>query len=337
MKRTIILSLLACQSLFAAIYDSDTQTVSNDLFVMKFQDTSSWDTSKVLMNELVSISSACIDYWEGLLKDNYSLSANNRITFTLNFKAESGTHLGVATTYSSVNTKYTSGLANDAYYGYTNASNGVKYNTIATSVNKLFNNQLYSSSSNDFEITMNSNYDFYYGAETSFTNYDFHSILLHEMTHGMGFSSSVFRGTDSFALNELEASSGTALVDINGNAIYEISLYDTLILENLDDHDPTQLTLGSTVSLGDSGLTIYNPSEYKSGSSFSHIDEASDPDALMNFSIAKGVVKRELSALELDLYQQMGFEIAATIPEPSSAFFILTLLPVMASRRRRAA
>ncbi len=264
----------------------------------------------------------------------------NRVSFSLNFSALGGNTLGRASSRYSITGSKQSGLSSSSYYGYTNESNGLGYNAVFLSELKL--KYGYATSGYDFTVTMSSDYDFYYGRATDFDDSmtDFHTVLLHEITHGMGFSSSLYKqGSDGgLGVKIRTDSSGNAVIDQNGNTVFILSSYDTLILQNLEGNDPTQLTLGNQVNLGDAanGITIFNPSIYNSGSSISHISVESDPDALMNYAISKGEVKRELSAAELQIMAQMGYEIEV-MPEPSSLLIVFTLLPLAATRRRRQA
>ncbi len=339
MKFASLLLALLYGSACAAEYDSTKQLIYNDYFIMTLVSPEKWD-QEIPFDDLVAVSKSCIDYWQDILGESHKPTESNRVSFSLNFAALGGNTLGRASSRYSITGSSQSDLSSSSYYGYTNESNGLGYNAIYFSEQKL--KYGYVKTGYDFTVTMSSDFDFYYGSSTNFGNTmtDFHSVLLHEITHGMGFGSTVFKqGSDGgLGVNVYTDSSGNAVIDENGNTVFILSSFDTLILQNLEGNDPTQLTLGNQVNLGDAanGITIYNPSIYNSGSSISHISAESDPDALMNYAISKGTVKRELSAAELQIMAQMGYEIEV-MPEPSSVLIVFTLLPLAATRRRRQA
>ncbi len=336
MKLFSTLLTLLCGAALAADYDATTQTISNDFFVMNLVNTASWN-STVDLDGVVAASMASIDYWGGLLETNYSLAASNRITFTLDFDTLGGNTLGVASSSLQLYGGSTSGNSAASYTPFTNESNGLSYNVLYRSEAKLLHNKTLTEG-NDFTIKFNSTKDFYYGTGTDIgtKKSDFYSVLLHEITHGMGFGSTLFDGTVDSGLILGQRGDVT---DENNNPVYNITSFDTMILQNLPGNDPTELTLGATVALGDpsNGINIHNPATYAPGSSISHISDESDPNALMNFALTVGNIKRELSDQEIFFLQEMGYSglTSAGIPEPSSAVLILILIPAAAMRRRR--
>lgn len=94
----------------------------------------------------------------------------------------------------------------------------------------------------------------------------------------------------------------------------------------------TAFTLGETLSLDGTNLTAYNPSSWQQGSSMAHIDSASDPDALMQYSILPDTYHRTLTDGELQLMRSMGWNM---VPEPCSSALSLLGLAVLTLRRRR--
>ncbi len=350
MKLASTLLTLLCGITLAADYDAAKQTVSNDFFVVKLDNTDTWG-STVDIDGVVAATMASIDYYQDLLSPNHSLSIFNRINFSIDFDTLGTGVLGVASSNLIIGGGDADGLSAESYKPYTNSSNGLTYNTLYTSEARLLHNKPLLGTT-DFTIDFNRTQDFYYGSglDTG-EKTDFHSVLLHEITHGMGFGSYLFKGT---AAGELTLSTRTRsvqtgtdehgdpvysevnVIDKDGNPVYNLTSFDTMILQNLTNNDPTELTLGMNVALGDpaNGINIYNPSTYAPGSSISHISKESDPDALMNFALADGVIKRELSLSELNMLHAMGY---TGIPEPSSAALILILIPAAAMRRRRRA
>ncbi len=160
--------------------------------------------------------------------------------------------------------------------------------------------------------------------------YDFQSILTHEVGHAAGFLS-------------LATQTGTFQVQSgNASAAYSTMLYtryDSLLtnqegqsIVNKAGNGNTAFTLGETLSLGDTGLTAYNPATWQQGSSMAHIDSASDPDALMQYSISPDTYHRTLTDGEMELMRSMGWKM---VPEPGTSTLSLLGLAVLALRRRR--
>lgn len=125
----------------------------------------------------------------------------------------------------------------------------------------------------------------YYGAALLAEHtgkYDFQSILTHEVGHAVGFLSLATQ-TGTFQVQSGSASTTYSTM------LY--TKYDSLltnqegqsIVEKAGNGN-TAFTLGETLSLGDTGLTVYNPTTWSEGSSMAHIDSTSDPDALMQYS-----------------------------------------------------
>lgn len=144
----------------------------------------------------------------------------------------------------------------------------------------------------DIVIHCNTNYlsQLHFGADvpSSPTNqYDFQSILTHEVGHAVGFLS-LATETGSFRTENITDNKG------NSYSTMLYTAYDSLMtnaegqkLVDLASADPDKAVfrLGDKIGLGDTGLTVYNPVAWQEGSSMAHIDSESDPNALMQYSI----------------------------------------------------
>ncbi len=329
MKNLAHTTLLSLSLLFSGIATAQS-SIENNFFELNIQGYGTTDSAR--MSDIERTAKATLDYWQELLspyRDTFNQS--DKISVSLSFEALGSGTLGSAeTTFRYTGTKF----AGDENYTIATyeAANGLTYNQVNGAQAALMGITR-DSSLTDIKIKMNSTTDFYYGADASAigsSQVDFHSVFLHELTHGMGFQSTLFEapaaGSDQYTLETFQFSGDT----ISHNSI---SAFDTLILQNLLDNDPTALTLGGEYSLGDTGFNMYNPSVYKEGSSVSHIVATEDSeDFLMQYSIGNGVIRREVSATELALFSTMGMNV---IPEPSSALLILTIVPACLLRRRR--
>ncbi len=179
------------------------------------------------------------------------------------------------------------------------------------------------------EITANFNSAFpgwYLGTDGNapFSKYDFFTVVLHELGHGLGFMSSFGLTTDGqkgvwgftagsstvygmpFDFAEWSASTG-------GNKLTNTSVYT-----NPSPALKTQLTDGSVYFGGANAVAVYGgrvplyaPSTWSAGSSNSHLDEFSfgpgTQNALMTPSLSNGEVIHEPGPLTLAIFRDIGW------------------------------
>ncbi|MDA7977597.1 MAG: hypothetical protein MPJ50_02365 [Pirellulales bacterium] len=165
--------------------------------------------------------------------------------------------------------------------------------------------------------------------------FDLFSVLLHEITHTMGYlslldasgngagSGDVFSVYDSF----LERGNGTQLfsgTNFVGNA-------SDLTSGDLFFDGPESRALNNNQR-----LEIFAPNPFDDGSSVSHLDGTTHPNALMNPAIASGVAKRVFSSEDLGVLSDIGWTLKA-IPEPSTMTIwgVLGATAIWARYRRR--
>jgi hypothetical protein len=142
---------------------------------------------------------------------------------------------------------------------------------------------------------------------------DFFSVLLHEITHGLGFASVI-------------ASDGTSELGLGNYTTYDQFLFDPgqnrRLLSN--EFPPTfqggesALTNGQLVFDGPESFALYNvgarvpvysPSPMEPGSSLSHWDVARLADgAVMTHSITLGTTRREYAAVDLGALEDLGYD-----------------------------
>ncbi len=306
-------------------------TIRNDFFELNITSYGTTDSARI--SDIDRVAKKSLDYWATILEPyNATFDKTDKISVSLVFSTlESGTHGKATSSFVASGIKY----AGDAFATPTTyeAQNSLTYNAINGAQAALMGVDR-DSTLTDIEIEMNRGTNFYFGSDADLigdSQIDFHSVLLHELTHGMGFQSALFGApadskSDQYTLNTVQFDGESASYNM-------ISAFDTLILQNLLDNDPTELTLGAEVALGDTGYHIYNPATYAPGSSVSHIVASPDSeDFLMQYSIGDGVIRRELTATEIGIFSAMGMNV---IPEPSSVFLLLTIGPAYLLRRRR--
>ena len=166
---------------------------------------------------------------------------------------------------------------------------------------------------------------FYYGLDGNCgTDIDFVSVLLHEIGHGLGFTSLIDPATGAYYTLHPYIPNTPSLYDYflgkdNGDGSYTL-LADMSDAERLAASTSSEIYwLGeaATAANGNVYSKIYAPSTWSQGSSISHEDETAYPNALMS-PYYSGVIHTP-DALTLGMLGDMGWSI---IPEPSPALMI---------------
>lgn len=172
----------------------------------------------------------------------------------------------------------------------------------------------------DFEmnVTLNANINWYFGtdAKAQAGKYDMITVLLHEIAHGLGFSSSM-SVTDTHGLY---GQSGSAYVfDVFMQDSKKVNLTNSGVYGNPSSNLKTSLT-SNTLYFGLKNPRfanilprLYAPSSFKSGSSFSHFDEsiytAGSANSLMSPSVRAAEVNHNPGELLLNCLNEMGWQI----------------------------
>ncbi len=171
----------------------------------------------------------------------------------------------------------------------------------------------------DINASFNSDFDWYLGTDgnTPFEQYDLVSVVLHEIGHGLGFTSSknydddtgvgsLGLGPQSIPLKYDDFLTlgivGTNLVDISEGT----GLGDAFTGNNVFCDSPEATTANSGVS-----PKMYAPAEYAGGSTLSHWDEATFPagnaQSLMTPQIGNGEAIHNPGSMMLGLFEDMGW------------------------------
>ena len=173
--------------------------------------------------------------------------------------------------------------------------------------------------SNAWDIRANFNDDFtnwYFGTDgvTPIGQYDFVTVVLHEIGHGLGFS-----GGASY-------SGGTGTLDLAFGfpTIYSRFIKDGTGTELWDGYTQGTAALGnallgqvggvffhgsSAISANGGPVKLYSPSVWANGSSFSHLDEVFNgtPSDLMTFSVGSGVSNHAPGPVAMGLLKDIGW------------------------------
>jgi len=180
---------------------------------------------------------------------------------------------------------------------------------------KLAGTNLNTPGAADINSNFNSDFDFYFGLDGNppAGQYDFVSIVLHELGHGLGFT-----GAASF-----ENGIGTwSLTSNNNPSIYTkfVELGDGTLITDIpsgtteagDAFTSNNLFFNGAISVSSLGETpkLFAPSSWNGGSSYSHLDEAEypagDPNSLMSPQFGAGEAIHD-PGVSLDIFADMGW------------------------------
>jgi hypothetical protein len=172
----------------------------------------------------------------------------------------------------------------------------------------------------DIELTFYFDWPFY--ADTGTTpqdQLDLTSVMLHEMSHGLGMISL----TDANGVNEVSpgvmARWENLLYTGHGKKLWDIDTTFLGVPSDLtgDDGGVQFYGIFATQFFGGNHPPIYAPSSFQDGSSIGHWDETGVPAAVMKPRIGYGVTIRTYAPFELGALRDLGYTLG----------FIFTELP----------
>jgi hypothetical protein len=168
----------------------------------------------------------------------------------------------------------------------------------------------------DIDVRFNSAAAWFYGlsGSTPSTNYDFVTVAIHELCHGLGFA-------DSFNTTESQGSYG-----LSGTPV----IYDNFVEDNTGKRLTNKLFYANPSPLLRAALTgnslffsgpltmrhtsgirpqLYAPGTWDSGSSVSHLNESNTPqvDALMTPFVARGEAIHDPGKLTMSMLGDLGW------------------------------
>lgn len=219
--------------------------------------------------------------------------------------------------------------ASTLYANFTDAPRSNTWYPVALA-NKLAGNDL-DPSDPDIEASFNSSFSAWYfdtDGRPPAGKYDFASVVLHEIGHGLGFFGSMRVSSgqgswgwgtsyptiyDHFALN----GSDQRLLDTNLFPNPSAVLGDELTSSDVyfDGANAVAAAAGANPKL-------YAPSTWRSGSSYSHLDEstylAGTANALMTPSLSGAEANHNPGPITLGLFEDMGWATSADTPTPTN-------------------
>ncbi|WP_167097440.1 Ig-like domain-containing protein [Mycobacterium sp. DL592] len=188
----------------------------------------------------------------------------------------------------------------------------------------------------DGQITWNFNYSWAFGDSVASGQYDFQSTALHELVHTLGFLSVIDSSGNNTGNNWTTFDgfvvTSTGAHPIDGSYTW-LTSYDT----NLTGGSQGLYFGGANAMAANNGhpVPLYTPNPWESGSSMSHLDDTKFTGSnakLMNASTSTGLGVRTLSAIEIGILKDLGYDMSD--PPQNLALFVIGF--VFIRRRKRA-
>ncbi len=180
----------------------------------------------------------------------------------------------------------------------------------------------------DYDIRARFNSDFtdwYFGTDgqTPFSQYDFVSVVLHELGHGLGFTGSMAIGGANCSPGMGCWGGGTSFPFIYDR--FAVNGSSQLLISSFLNDSPelaAQLTsnniffngANAVKANGNASVKLYAPGAWSQGSSYAHLDNVFDgtPNALMTFSIANGESIHNPGSVTLCMFKDMGWTVTVS-------------------------
>jgi hypothetical protein len=172
----------------------------------------------------------------------------------------------------------------------------------------------------DINVTLNSNTNWYYGTDGKVQagKYDLITVTMHEIAHGLGFSSSM-EVVNNDTQGQYGKSGSAYVYDIFMQDSQKIKLTNTGIYGNPSSDLKKSLTSNAlyfglkNTKFATALPRLYAPAPYKDGVSFSHFDESTYPsgtlNSLMSPSVKTAEVNQNPGELLLNCLNEMGWQI----------------------------
>jgi hypothetical protein len=195
--------------------------------------------------------------------------------------------------------------------------------------------------------------DWYFGIDrlTPNNQYDFVTVVLHELTHGLGFIGAYEynSGTGSLCCGPNPSIFDTFLRNGSGVRLSALPAPSTALGSELVSDNLFFDGANATTANGGSAPKLYAPTTYSAGSSVYHLDNiaftSGSANSLMRPALSPGVATHSLGPVALGMFQDMGWQTqsntAAGVPFEFSPIPGLAVLGLIAAvshqwRQRRA-
>jgi hypothetical protein len=208
----------------------------------------------------------------------------------------------------------------DYYTDFKNIPHKNRFYPVAI-VEKITKTEITGSSSPDIVATFNEDIDWYFetDGDTPELLYDFVTVVLHEITHGLGFTGFFFVSNDlgNYGYEEFGEAAAFDLLVIKNNgdelvdtAIFKIEsseLNDALISGSIYANSPSAIKKSNNYK-----PRLYSPSTWDDGSSIYHLNDLTYPggteNALMTHAIGKGEANHNPGPISSGIMNDIGWK-----------------------------
>jgi len=192
---------------------------------------------------------------------------------------------------------------------------------VSSLANSLYGDVLNSDVLYDINITLNSNFSWYFGtdANPSIGTMDLVTVAAHEIAHGLNFfgSANYTGSVGSYGFEGYPIVYDLFMRDGIGNMLINyanpsIELGSLLISNNLWFH-------GENAMIGNNNnrVKMYAPTSWAGGSSYSHLDYSTfsgSPSSMMVYALPNGAAYHDPGPITIGLLNDIGWNTVNTIP-----------------------
>jgi len=185
---------------------------------------------------------------------------------------------------------------------------------------KIANKELNGASRYDMEANFNKNIDWYYGTDLNCpdTLYDFVSVVLHEIGHGLGFTGFFFVEDDVGGYGYFKYGDATSFDLLVQKGITGTQLVDTSFYENVSNQmkralESLSLYANSPIATkrnNGANPRLYAPYSFDGGSSVYHLNDATYDDsdnALMTHAVGKAEAIHDPGPITRGIMDDIGW------------------------------
>lgn len=166
----------------------------------------------------------------------------------------------------------------------------------------------------DMVTRYNSTYLWYLGTDEAcpFNKTDFVTIALHEIAHGLGFSSNAFKDGLKGSFGSGPAPWDYFMYNLNDELLIDTSLFDNPSTDLLAEFTSNEIYFNSPLSNEANGgvpAELYAPAIWNEGSSISHLAEIfnNTNNALMTYSAGTGEVLHNPGPITMGMLAEIGW------------------------------
>jgi len=183
--------------------------------------------------------------------------------------------------------------------------------------NAIRGNDTLNNDTAEIEANFSSTFDWYYGTDgnAAWDEYDFVSVVLHEVGHGLGFLGSAYVsgslgywGDSSYQYPIIydrfaEDNGGTPIINYTSGST---ALASVLTSDNVFFDGPN-----ANAANGGQRVELYAPTNWNPGSSYSHLGQIFDgtENALMTYSLGWGESEHSPGPVTLGIFEDLGWSV----------------------------